>query len=98
MSVGHNIMDCFCLSIGIKTDIMLLSLFSGLYSPPRTLSTVLRSAASKCTRMLRGTRCISSSLEDRLKIHFNNVMKRDNVPLLSSFDEYKSRCQLGKLL
>ena len=47
MSVGlHNIMDCFCLSTGIKTDIMLLSLFSGLYSPPRTLSTVLRSAAS----------------------------------------------------
>ncbi len=32
---------------------------------------------------------ISSSLEDRLKVHFNKVMKCDNIPLLSNFDVYK---------
>lgn len=32
---------------------------------------------------------VDTSLKDRLRLHFNNVMWRDDIPLLSNFDKYQ---------
>ena len=77
-------MDCFCLcQIHRKRDapftIMLSLVRSTLCCLPRMLSVELRCARRK-----------SSVLKDRLELHFNKIMKRDDIPLLSNFDVFKN--------
>ena len=54
---------------------------------------VLWCSQPKHARVICGTRWTStvhSSLEDRLKVHFNKVMQNDNIPLFKDFEVYKS--------